>query len=136
MGCELICKFEEPDFSETMFPKTREKLDREEYKKAMLCIAKAKDIYRYANLIDFLFCEIFVHPWREKCFRYYKYGDRGEKLTHTFKREDFEFYDNLLCGLVLEVCKRLVASNKEISWKRMRKQVFEIIQLQKGDKQC
>ena len=131
LRCECVCILKKPDFSETMFPKTRERLSKTEYKEALLRVARAKDVDRYANLIDFMFCEIFVSPWQKRCFKYYKYRDKRDRLVSMFNKTEFEFYDNLLCNLVLEVCKRLATLNKEVSWEEMRKQIFGIIKLQK-----
>ncbi|MCK4526504.1 hypothetical protein KAW18_03965 [candidate division WOR-3 bacterium] len=88
--------------TETLFPKTEEKLKGDEkYVKYLGYLTRYTHMTKFVSIMDFLFCEIFPIPWRNRCFLFYK--DLGPQLY-----EDKEFtsslYDEILCNLVLNLC--------------------------------
>lgn len=111
----------------TVFPMTEKRLiEKEIYLDALLFSARYKKIGRYESIMDFLFCEVFPIPWRKVCFQYYE--DRKRQLC-DIKGFKADYYDNLLCNLVLDMCKLAQDSKKDVSWTMLCKNVYDIMEL-------
>jgi hypothetical protein len=113
--------------TQTVFPKTEAKLNDLDYQEALEFVAKRRNMERYHSVMDFLFAESFPMPWKFKCFSYY--NGRGTSLINDPDISDSQLaaYDEILCGLVLEICMLLLKAKRSATWQELLGLMHQVI---------
>lgn len=102
--------------SETVFPKSEDKINETEYQQALEFVGRRKNMDQYYSMMDFLFCEIFPDPWKFKAFKFY--NGKGTILINDpdITDELILFYDKTLC-IVLELALKMLNKKRETGWR-------------------
>ncbi len=110
----------------TIFPKTEALLNNSEYQEALQYVASKKKMTNYQSMMDFLFCELFPHPWRNRCIDYY--NDKGkpvrkqpEATPHWIAEHDLKLY------VALEVALAMKQQDIKAHWSEYGGQVNQIL---------
>jgi len=101
----------------SIFQKTEELLNQKSYYiKAIKRVGRFKNIAKYNDIIDFLFCETFP-GWRYYCFKFYK--DKGPSLKEykSMTPELIEYYDSFMVDNVLP---SILSSKRFACWEDFR----------------
>ncbi len=103
--------------TQSVFPRTEKKLNRLEYQRALQYIACRKNVDRYWDVLDFLFCEIFTE-FRPHCFKFYK--DNGPRLIYMVPAARIKAYDLVLSEIFLEFLLMCHEHKARLSWHDFR----------------
>jgi len=111
------------DFCESLFPKTMELLEEDQYAEAIEICARGKKAERYMSFMDFLICEIFPKSCRLKCFRYYK--EKGPKLIDhpQFTDEVISHMDDFMSTYALPTAVACVKEGTAYNWTEFLKTI-------------
>jgi hypothetical protein len=106
--------------SQTVFPKTEDKLLSTEVQKSLDKVMKRKNSEKYRSLMDFIFCELFPEPWRWKCFKYY--NGNGSLLIDDehFTDAMAKYYDIFMSDVFIEICLQCLKIERWVSWSEAR----------------
>lgn len=123
MGMELRHEMVPDTATRNIFKRTQRLLDQStDHQKALQFVASKKDMARYRDMIDFLFCEIFIEH-RRGCFLYY--SNKGPQLVNILSEEAIERYDHWLVGALNLAHERMSQARME-TWTRFRVAVLKI----------
>jgi len=102
--------------SETVFPKTEDKINETDYQQALEFVGRRKNMDQYHSMMDFLFCETFPDPWKFKALKFY--NGKGPKIIDDPDITDkiLFHYDKTLC-IVLEIALKMLNKRRESGWK-------------------
>jgi len=111
------------DLCGSLFPKTMELLEEDQYAEAIEICARGKKAERYMSFIDFLVCEIFPKCHRFKCFRYYK--GKGPKLKDypQFTDEVISHMDDFMSTYALPTAVAYVKEGTAYNWTQFLKTI-------------
>ena len=112
----------------SLFVKTEEKLNEIEYQKALEYVAKKKNMSKYRDMIDFLFCELF-QQWKNPCFKFYE--EEGPRLKdHLIIPQVIKSYDEVLSNVALEIAKLIMEQQRrEFWWVQFNLKVHQVLRL-------
>lgn len=104
-------------FLKSIFPQVETLLEDREYQKALRFVAWRKNMDRYTDTIDFLFCELFGHPWIKRCQEYYH--NDGDPLRKIITEEQKEYYQKKMLS-ALELAYQRFTEHRKCSWNWFR----------------
>ena len=124
----------------SVFEKTEERLAKNsKYQEAIKFIGKNKNIDRYRDMIDFLFCEIFTQ-WRNDCFKFYDGKGPMLKDHPDITKKMISDYDYFLSCIVLPMATTIHRVKRKQPWcqfssalNSMSKIIFEQIETCEGE---
>jgi len=121
------------DLCRSLFPKTMELLEEDQYSEAIEICARGKKPERYMSFIDFVVCEIFPRECRLKCFKYYK--GKGPKLRDdpNFDDEDISYIDNFITTYALPTAVACVKEGTAYNWTEFLKTIKVVERVTTGN---
>lgn len=111
--------------SQSIFPRTENKLKRSDYQEALKYVAKRKRMERYHSVMDFLFCEIFT-SYRFHAFKYYNNKGPLLKDLPEMTPQVINAFDLVLCDLILELCIQCYKRDLRFNWSQFRNEYLKV----------
>src|SRR5207302_180924 len=96
-------------------------LEQTAFQQALEFVAARKNMGLYWTMMDFLFCEIFPHPWKSRCLRYYR--DRGLQLAELLAGPEVVRCDRVLV-LALRMAGQRMRRRRDTGWGAFRQEVL------------
>ena len=113
----LSQRLEIDSFLSTIFPEVEVRLQQREYGHAIQHVARRKSMESYTHVVDFVFCEFFGSPWKERCFKYY--SGEGPLLKEYLTEEQIANCEKVML-IALDVAILLHRRNHRTSWSKFR----------------
>ncbi len=110
----------------SLFKDTERMIDKyNEYSEAIKWVGRSKNIDRYFDLVDFVFCETFTQ-WRYSCFKYYEETGPKFKDHQNMIPEMIHRYDAYMVHFVLPTALDLYKlKDTMVSWKGFRRLILD-----------
>lgn len=103
--------------TEFVFPAVEQLLKKNaDYRIALKYVASRKSMYRYASLMDFLFCEIYSE-YQLECFKFY--ADRGLPFKQIITGRNVKEMTDVMLRVLEIALEAYRKEEKDMSWKKI-----------------
>lgn len=117
----------EGDMTRSLFKKTAELLREGEFQRSLEFVAARKNMRRYRDMIDFLFCEL-VLGFRADCMRFYAGQGHPLRKDPRATPERIAEWDIFLAAS-LHIAHAALEQNQRLSWEAFRKTTEEALRM-------